>query len=178
MIPVGYMYKEVCSKPDWLKTDAVVDIYSVSDCVSSDFNEWERNGYGLFDSPQIMEGKAKQKSIDLSEMKLFFYKASDKQWDENEQKWEDYQPKNIFKTDVQLPKETKLEGYDVVSFFNNTWCECSPLSCNHLAESITVNDHCLLNTYEDALELTKSGELKDCSPSPYRIYEVHSVVLA
>ena len=107
MIPVGYMYKEVCSKPDWLKTDAVVDIYSVSDCVSSDFNEWERNGYGLFDSPQIMEGKAKQKSIDLSEMKLFFYKASDKQWDENEQKWEDYQPKNIFKTDVQLPKETK-----------------------------------------------------------------------
>ena len=177
MLPVGYMYKRVSPKPDWLKTDVVEDIYSLSGCVSEDFYGWERNGYGLYDSPQIMEGIANRKSIDLSEMKLFFYKVTDKQWNANEQKWDEYQLEKFFKTEVQLPKETKLEGYDVGSFFDNSRCECSPLSCNHLAEFVTVNDHCLLKSYEEALDLTKSGELKDCTPGPYRIFEVHSIVI-
>ena len=44
MLPVGYMYKRVSPKPDWLKTDVVEDIYSLSGCVSEDFYGWERNG--------------------------------------------------------------------------------------------------------------------------------------
>jgi hypothetical protein len=182
MIPAGYMYKEVCEKPDWLKTENMKDIYSVSGCVSEDFddwiNEWKHNGYWLFDSPEIMEAIAKEKNIDLAKMKLFFYKASEQQWDEDEKVWEDYQPEKSFKTEVKLPKETKLEGFDVVSFFANTSCECSPLSCNHLSETIKTNEHCLFDTYEEAINLINSGELKDCEPGPYRIFEVHSVVLA
>ena len=182
MIPVGYMYKEVCENPDWLKTESVLDIYSVSGCVSEDFDdwikEWKHNGYWLFDSPEIMKAIAKEKNIDLSIMKLFFYKASERQWDEDEQQWEEYQPEESFKTEVKPPNESKLEGFDVVSFYANTTCECSPLSCNHLAESIKVNEHCLLETYEEAINLIDSGELKDCEPGPYRIFEVHSVILA
>ncbi|MCP4121603.1 MAG: hypothetical protein GY751_07600 [Bacteroidetes bacterium] len=182
MIPVGYMYKEVCKKPEWLKTESVKDVYSVSGCVSEDFddwvNEWKHNGYWLFDSPKAMEAIAKEKDIDLSKMKLFFYKASEQQWDEDDQEWESYQPEESFKTEVTTPNKSKLEGYDVVSFYANTSCECSPLSCNHLAESIKVNEHCLLKTYEEAIDLINSGELKDCEPGPYRIFEVHSVILA
>ena len=29
MIPVGYMAKRVCKKPDWLQATQVIDIYSV-----------------------------------------------------------------------------------------------------------------------------------------------------
>lgn len=179
MIPVGYMYKKVCHQPDWLKSSTVKKIYSVSGCVSKDFcdwvNEWKHNGYWLFDSPKVMETIAKEKSIDLSGMALFFYKASQQQWDDNEQQWVNYKPEETFETDVQLPKATRLEGYDVVSFCTGTTCECSPLSCNHLAECVKVNAHCLLSSYEEATSLIRAGKLKGCEPGPYRIFEVHSV---
>lgn len=182
MIPVGYMYKDVSEKPDWLKTDTIECIYSVSSCVSEDFddwiNEWKHNGYWLFDSPEIMESIAKEKRIELTKMKLFFYKASEQQWDEDKQVWEDYDPELSFKTEVKLPKVSMLEGFDVVSFSANTSYECSPLSCNHLSETINTNKYCLFNTYEEATRLIHSGELRDCEPGPYRIFEVRSVVLA
>ncbi len=182
MIPAGYMYKEVCEKPDWLKAENIKDIFSVSGCVSQDFddwvNEWKHNRYWLFDSPEIMKAIAKAKGIDLTKMKLFFYKTSEQQWDEDKKVWEDYRIEESFKTDVQLPKTTKLEGFDVVSFFANTSCECSPLSCNHLSETVKTNEHCLFHTFEEAINLINSGVLKDCEPGPYRIFEVHSVVLA
>lgn len=58
MIPVGYLYKKVGLRPDWIKADGVRDIYSLSRCVSEDFtdyiNYWKHNGYWLFDSPEIM----------------------------------------------------------------------------------------------------------------------------
>ncbi len=49
MIPVGYMAKRVSKKPDWLQAAQVIDIYSVSGCVSEDFADyidyWKHNGY-------------------------------------------------------------------------------------------------------------------------------------
>lgn len=49
MIPVGYMAKRVYKKPHWLQAPQVVDVYSVSNCVSDDFadyvNCWKHNGY-------------------------------------------------------------------------------------------------------------------------------------
>ena len=49
MIPVGYMAKRVCKKPDWLKAPQVTDIFSVSGHVSKDFADyvdyWKHNGY-------------------------------------------------------------------------------------------------------------------------------------
>lgn len=54
MIPAGYMAKRVVRKPDWLTTNRVEDIYSVSGCISKDFADyitfWKHNGYWLFDS--------------------------------------------------------------------------------------------------------------------------------
>jgi hypothetical protein len=40
------MAKHVATHPDWLKADHVIDIYSVSNCVSDDFadyiNYWKK----------------------------------------------------------------------------------------------------------------------------------------
>lgn len=179
MIPVGYMYKTVSDKPEWLETNSVKDIYSVSGCVSDDFDdwieEWQHNGYWLFDSPEIMQEIADKKGIDLSPMTLFFYQASEQEWFEIDEEWGDYQPEQSFTTAVKLPKQCKLAGFDLVSFLAGTNCEHSPLSCNHLAESIAVNEHCLLDSYEAAMALIQSGELKHCERGPYRIFAVYLV---
>jgi hypothetical protein len=37
MVPVGYMAKRVLQRPDWLQATRVIDIYSLSGCVSEDF---------------------------------------------------------------------------------------------------------------------------------------------
>lgn len=179
MIPVGYMYKKVSNKPDWLETDKVEDIYSVSGCVSIDFddwiNYWKHNGYWFFDDPSIIENIATENAISLEGMELFFYRVYEKQWDEESEEWFAFEPEKSFETNVHDPENEKIVGYDVVSYYCQTSAECSPLSCNHLAQEMKVNKHCLLSTFEEAKELVESGRLKDCEPGPYRIFEVNLV---
>lgn len=79
MIPVGYMYKKVVIKPDWLQAANIVDVHSLSNCISHNFadyiNYWQHNGYWLFDSPAIIEALAMAENIDLSDTTLFYYEA-------------------------------------------------------------------------------------------------------
>lgn len=182
MIPVGYMYKTISDKPDWLRAEQVTDIYSVSSCVSEDFddwiNYWKHNGYWFFDSPGIIENLSRIHGIKLEGMRLFFYLAYEKQWDDDDHAWKTYQPEKSFPTDVKLPKKTLLDGFDIVSFSGQTSAECSPLSCNHLAQELAVNKHCLIESIQEAKQYLQSGHFKDCEPGPYRIFEVRSVVNA
>lgn len=182
MIPVGYMYKTISDKPVWLKTEQVADIYSVCSCVSEDFDDWidywKHNGYWFFDSPQVIANLAKTHGLSLEGMQLFFYLAYEKQWDEVNESWETFRPTKSFTTDVVFPKASILEGFDIVSFSSQTNAECSPLSCNHLAQELAVNKHCLLASIQEAKQHLESGEIKNCEPGPYRIFEVRSVVNA
>ena len=47
MVPAGYMAKRVVGRPDWLTTERVSGIYSVSGCVSENFADyitfWKHN---------------------------------------------------------------------------------------------------------------------------------------
>ncbi len=179
MIPVGYMYKSVSEKPDWLKTDQVKDIYSVSSCVSEDFddwvNYWKHNGYWFFDSPEIIGELAKENHFSLVGMKLFYYFAYEQQWDDEDQNWIHYESEKSISTHVVIPAKTNIEGYDVVNFSGQTSAECSPLSCNHMAQELKVNTHCLLQSFQEAKSLIESNAFDECEPGPYRIFEVHSV---
>jgi hypothetical protein len=179
MIPVGYMYKSVSQKPDWLKTEDVTDIYSVSNCVSEDFSEWinywKHNGYWFFDNPKIINDLAEKNNISLKGMKLFFYYAYEKQCNLDDSVWSPYEVEKSFSTNVLVPKILNKEGYDIVSFSCQTSAECSPLSCNHMAQEIKVNEHCLLSTFNEAKECIDNGMLNECEPGPYRIFEVYSV---
>ena len=40
MTPIGYMYKTVAAQPDRLKAPGVVDIRSLSSCISADFADF------------------------------------------------------------------------------------------------------------------------------------------
>ena len=177
MIPAGYMAKRVATRPDWIAAKHVSAIYSVSHCMSADFsdyvNYWKHNGYWLFDSPRIIQKLADEHTIDLIGAKLFYYEAYDREFDQG--RWEAFQPEPSFKTEVIVPTQKTLEGYDVVTFSVRTSAECSPLSCNGLADEIETNQHCLLASLERAQQLLEDGKFKNSEPGPYRILAVYSV---
>jgi hypothetical protein len=179
MIPAGYMYKRVVVRPDWLKAEAVFDVYSLSSCISDYFadyiNYWKHNGHWLFDSPQVIEDIAKNEGIDLSGTFLFYYETYEYEFDEDSKEWSAFTPEPSFVTDVQVPLDKHLEGFDVTAFTGHTSPECSPLSCNSLATTIPVNEHCLFNTFAEAKEALEGGLFKNSEPGPYRIFAVYTV---
>lgn len=178
MIPVGYMAKRVSVRPEWIKSERVVDIYSVSGCISRAFADyikyWKHNGYWFFDSPAIILELAQQSSIDLTGTRLFYYEAHELEFDDGEGRWTAFEREPSFTTHVVLPTEKALEGYDVVTFSVGTSAECSPLSCNALATEVETNPHCLLASFERAQQLLEEGKFKNTEPGPYRIFAVYS----
>lgn len=179
MIPVGYMAKHVVDRPDWLKSNHVNDVYSVSNCVSDYFadyiNFWKHNGYWFFNSPEIIQELADEHSIVLKDAKLFFYEVYELEYDEYEKSWKPFSSESSFETQVIQPNAKTLEGYDVVTFYVHTSPECSPLSCNSLSVEIDTNEHCLLPSFEKAKELLEEGKFENSEPGPYRIFAVYSV---
>ena len=178
MIPVGYMAKRVTLKPDFLHDANIIDVYSVSGCVSDDFadyiHHWKHNGYWLFDSPEVIRTVANAEPTALDGTTLFYYEAYEKEFDGN--RWRPYHPEPSFVTDVVTPQERRLEGYDVVTFRASTNPECSPLSCNSLAKHIPTNSHCLLNSFEECERYLSQGAFNNCEPGPYRIFSVYTVL--
>jgi len=179
MKPAGYMAKRIASKPDGITADGVVDVFSLSGCISTNFADyvgfWKHNGYWLFDSPEVIEQVARDNSIDLSGTTLFYYEVYKLQFDADEGTWVPFEPEDSFGMDVLVPATRKLEGYDVVTFFARSSPECSPLSCNYLANSIGTNAHCLIESFEEAKEQLEAGKFNHSEPGPYRIFAVYTV---
>jgi len=177
MIPVGYLAKRSCKKPEGLGLPNVDDVYSVGSCVNEDFadyiNYWRHNGYWLFDSPEIIRAVAKEYSIDLRGAMLFYYEAHELQL--TKEGWRPFISEPAIPTNVLPPSQKKLEGFDVVTFYVGSSPECSPLSCNGLAEELSANSHCLLGTFEEAEANLNSGKFDTAEPGPYRIFAVYSV---
>ena len=179
MTPVGYLAKKILSKPDWLKADGVIDIYSVSGCLSKDFTDyisfWKHNGYWLFNSPQVIEQLAKDHSINLDRTTMFYYEVHEMEFNEKKAQWRSFESEDSFVTDVLVPATKTLEGYDAVNFTAQTSRECSPLSCHSLASSIQTNSHCLLSSFEDAKRHVETGSFNNSEPGPYRIFAVYTL---
>ncbi len=175
MIPVGYMAKRVHAKPEWIGA-RLLDIYSVSGCVSDDFADyihyWKHNGYWLFNSPEVIRAIAQENSISLDGVSLFYHEAYEMEFDD--ENWAPYAPEPSFLTEVVPPARRQLEGFDVVTFFARTSPECSPLSCNSLATDLPVNAHCLFASFEEAESRLNSGPFTNSEPGPYRIFTVYS----
>lgn len=180
MIPLGYMYKRVAPRTEWLRAPQVNDIYSLSGCVSEFFDHdyvtaWRHNGYWLYDSPSVLQEVAARRGISLDGLKLFYYEAYDREYAERQDGWRSYSPESSFETKISAPTNKKLEGFDVVTFAAGTSPECSPLSCNSSAERLPTNEHCLFQTFEEARLAIESKRLHPCEPGPYRIVAVYSI---
>jgi hypothetical protein len=179
MRPLGYLYKRITPRPDWLKAQRVSDIYSLSACISQNFadyiNYWKHNGFWLFDSPRVIEDLAAEHAISLEGTRLFYYEGYEREFDAERKVWTPYEPEAAFRINVMAPLSRTLEGFDVACFSVHTSPECSPLSCNGLAETLPTNAHCLFRTFEDAERAIESGQFERSEPSPYRIIAVYSV---
>ncbi|NLC24586.1 MAG: hypothetical protein GX776_09025 [Oxalobacter sp.] len=67
-------------------------------------------------------------------------------------------------------------GYDVAVFQKKVFpVGCSPLSCNHLAENIAVNEYYLFPTLDVAIRVLNEGGFDRAEPRPYRLYAVYRV---
>lgn len=179
MIPAGYMAKRVVARPEWLEAPQVVDIYSVSNCVSGVFDDyihfWQHNGYWFFNSPGIIKKIVDENGIDMEGTRLLYYEEYEQEWDERSAQWQGFAPEPSFPTLVVVPKIKVLEGYDVVTFSHRVAPECSPLSCNHIAKEVATNSHCLLTSFEEAKRMLESGRFNRSEPGPFRIIAVYSV---
>jgi hypothetical protein len=179
MLPLGYMYKRVMKRPEWLHASAVADILSVSNCVSpnltNDFSNSRHNGYGLFNSPSGLDELAAEQSISRVGLRLFYFEAFEHEYDEHKKRWASFAPLASFETNVQAPMNRELQGFDVTSFASGTYAECSPLSCNGSAERVPTNEHCLIRTLDEARNVLERDLLQPCESGPFRIIAVYSV---
>lgn len=179
MIPAGYMAKCVSTRNERLKAPRVKDIYSMSPCISKDFADyiqfWQHNGYWLFDSPELILKIAQEQSIDLTTTQLFYYEFYELEFDPYKKFWEAFTPESSFPLQVVEPAVKKMEGFDVVTFSPQSAVQCSFLSCNHFAEEIPTNEHCLLESFDEAKRLVESGVFDKGSEGLRRIVAVHSV---
>lgn len=179
MRPLGYMYKKVEPRTEWLNAPQVKDIFSLSGCVSEYFadyiNFWKHNGYWLFDSPSAMRALAQKNSLSLDGMTLFYYEAYDLEFDDQKKVWRPFEPESSFGLNIEVPAKKVLEGFDITSFSVGTSPECSPLSCNSCAAHLDTNEHCLFRTFEEARKAIDEDRLGPCEPGPYRIVAVYSV---
>ena len=180
MVPAGYMSKRVASRPEWLAVTGVRDIYSVSNCISDDFadyiNCWKHNGYWLFNSPEVIAEVAAAVGASLEGAKLFYYEVYEQEYNQDSGLWSSFSPEASFQTEVASPVAKSIEGYDVVNFYAYTSPECSPLSCNNLASTVRVNQHCLFPTFENAVAAVETGKFKAGEPGPLRVFAVYSIV--
>jgi hypothetical protein len=177
MIPAGYMAKQVSTVPPRLAAFAT-QIYSVSGCIAKPFCEfishWQHNGFWLFDSPALIAAVARKEGMELTAHKMFYYEVYGQQSDEDSGSWQPVAADASIATQVLTPSHSRLEGFDVATFSAGTNPECSPLSCNYLAETIGVNKHCLLDSFDEAKRLLEAGAFAHSEPGPFRIFAVHS----
>ena len=177
MIELGYMAKRVAARPEQLSVVHVVDICSVSNCISDDFTDftahWMHNEFYFYDSPDIIRTICACDDIPMTDLQFFFYRGHDLQFDAIDKKWEKYAFDLSDAEKVESPRPNQRLGFDVVTYSMQNSPQCSPLSCNYLASEITVNKHCLIDKLDDAIEHLEIGLFDNTEPGPLRIIEVN-----
>lgn len=186
MIPVGYMFKQIVPRPEWLRVEGITDLYNVAGCPTESFADyipfWRHNGYWLFNSPAELQEVANENAIDLTGMTLFYYEAYEFEFDFSDGespesgKWESFICNSTWSTDVQIPPEKYFAGFDVVEFVCRNAPEHSLAACvNEIASACPLNSHCLFDNFEDAKNALECGLFHEHEPGPYRIFAVYIV---
>jgi hypothetical protein len=178
MTPAGYLYKRVAVRPAWTGAARhIAEIHSVSSCISEDFADyvqnWQHNGYWLFDSPDAMKAVAVAEHVDHRALTLFYYEIYPLEYDDAARS------RSAVLLDGRVhvvpPTAKKLSGFDVCSFSQRNRPECSPLSCNRLCETLPVNRYCLFDTLDAAKAALNAGAFDNSEPGPFRIFAVFTV---
>lgn len=72
----------------------------------------------------------------------------------------------------QLPSGFVSLGFDAVSNTGSASFECSPITCNYMAERLPVNRHGLLDTVVQAVGAASQFSVEEPEPGVYYVVEV------
>lgn len=167
---IGYFPKRTIKRPDWLKAVGVEEVCSVSTCISNApdgwIDQWRHNEMWVYDTTELAWSVVSDSS--RQEFELYAYRLFPVKFAEGQQ-----QTFQIPELHVE-PMASSFErlGYDVVSRTCGTTFECSPLSCNNMAEHIAVTRHSLVSDADTAFQLARDFEAGGCEPGPYFVVEV------
>ena len=166
----GYFPKYVTPRPEWLEAPGVLDICSVSRCVSKGpdgwIGKWLHNELAFFDTQEL----ALQVVPPGEPIGMFAYRISPIRFANGEP--ESWQWPAI--SALAPPDNFRVLGFDAVSKSTDGMLEfeCSPLSCNGLAAEWKANSHCLLDTLEQATEAARRFSVEQPEPGNYYVAEV------
>jgi hypothetical protein len=170
---IGYFPTRTLKRPDWLNAPCVEEICSVSTSISNApegwIDQWRHNEMWVYDTPELVWSVVPQGV--RKEFALYAYEIFPIIFDGDQQ-----QPFHIpFLEVTPLPPSFERLGFDVVSRSCGTSFECSPLSCNHMAEHVLVTRHCLLSDAETAFQLAAEFARGGCEPGPCHVVLVWRV---
>lgn len=167
---LGYFPKRLVVPPDWMRARGVEEIASVSLCIAPGPDGWARawkhNEWGLFSSPEIAWSLV---PLDRrTGYRLYAYALYPVEYRDAVE-----EPMVFVAPEVtSLGQEYDPVGFDVASRSTGSHFECSPLSCNMLAEETETNRYCLLSSPYDARALALAAHGKGCEPGPYHVLQV------
>jgi hypothetical protein len=173
LIDSGYFIKRVMRKPDWLQVPGVLEVCSVSNCISVPpegwVERWLHNEFGWFNRSADAVGLAPAGS--LTEYRLFAYRLYPEVFRRNSR------APLVVPSDVRpdpIPKTFQSLGFDSVSRSMESVLgfECSPLSCNSMAAEWNVNERCLFPSLELALAGADRFATDQPEPGNYYVVEV------
>jgi hypothetical protein len=172
MLPtlIGYFPKRTKKCPDWLKAAGVEEVCSVSSCVSDGpenwIDHWQHNAMWVFDTPELAWSVVPE--LTRNEFDLYAYRMFPVEFVEGKP-----EPFEIPQSAVApMPASFERLGLDIVNRTCNSNFECSPLSCNSMADKETVSRYCLLDDVAVAFRLAAEFEAGGCEPGPYYVMEV------
>ncbi len=173
LVPIGFFPKDTTVPADWTDSDSVSEICSVSHCVTSGpedwIDHWLHNDFGYYNSEQDALAICGDKAASFHLMAFRMLPAMFKDGLLLDFEVPDFPITQISDHYVQL-------GFDVsnatLGKSGFPFLECSPLSCNGFAKEIQVNQFCLVDTLESAIQLAKKVSVGGAEPGPYFVVEV------
>jgi hypothetical protein len=173
VIDAGYFPKLIARRPEWLKAAAVVEVCSVSECVSPGppdwIQHWLHNWLGWFnnvgDVLRVLPTEGREK------YRLFAYRLHPEFWRDGTA-IPVVIPEDV--TPDPVPGTFRSLGFDIAnhSMADVLGLECSPLSCNSVAEERPTNQWCLFPTLDAAIASAKEFSVGGAEPGDYYVVEV------
>jgi hypothetical protein len=168
-ILIGYFPKRTTVPAGWSIASFVTELCSVSTCLTPApknwVEHWRYNDMGFFktcaDALLVLPPQA-------SDFSLFAYRLLPLRFSKDRT-----EPFEIIAEDVEsLPAGFASLGFDVVNKTLAPFFECSPLSCNGMAEEVPVNRFCLLATLDEAIAFAQRCAREEPEPGPFYVIEV------
>jgi hypothetical protein len=173
VIDAGYFAKRVEPKPEDLDAPGVIEICSVSNCISKApdgwIGHWLHNGLGWHNRP--LDAVAVVPARERTTHRLFAYRIHPEFFRHGSRH------EVILPSDVRpdpIPHTFRSLGFDSVNMQPDAGFlfGCSPLSCNAMAAECPANTHCLFGSVEEAIDGATKFSIEQPEPGDYYVIEV------